>query len=57
MIAASNNFGGGRKRVEWHSELTPRTRQRNWAAIAAGEAPVVVGAKPQAKGAELTNIP
>ena len=31
--------------LEWHSELTPRTRQRNWAAIAAGEAPVVVGAR------------
>jgi primosomal protein N' (replication factor Y) (superfamily II helicase) len=31
--------------VEWHSELSPRTRQRNWAAISAGEAPVVVGAR------------
>ena len=31
--------------LEWHSELTPRTRQRNWAAIAEGEAPVVVGAR------------
>jgi primosomal protein N' (replication factor Y) (superfamily II helicase) len=31
--------------LEWHSELTPRTRQRNWAAIASGEAPVVVGAR------------
>src|SRR5260221_13704051 len=31
--------------LEWHSELTPRTRARNWAAIAAGEAPVVVGAR------------
>jgi primosomal protein N' (replication factor Y) len=30
---------------EWHSELTPRTRARNWAAIAAGEALVVVGAR------------
>jgi primosomal protein N' (replication factor Y) len=30
---------------EWHSELTPRTRARNWAAIAAGEAQVVVGAR------------
>ena len=28
-----------------HLELTPRTRARNWAAIAAGEAPVVVGAR------------
>lgn len=31
--------------IEWHSELTPRTRQRNWAAIASGQAPVVVGAR------------
>src|SRR5258708_14882731 len=31
----------GVRPLEWHSELTPRTRQRNWAAIAAGEAPVV----------------
>ena len=35
----------GVRPLEWHSELTPRTRQRNWAAIAAGEAPVVVGAR------------
>ena len=35
----------GVRPVEWHSELTPRTRARNWAAIAAGEAPVVVGAR------------
>ena len=35
----------GVRPMEWHSELTPRTRQRNWAAIAAGEAPVVVGAR------------
>src|ERR1700743_357846 len=35
----------GVRPVEWHSELTPRTRQRNWAAIAAGEAPVVGGAR------------
>jgi primosomal protein N' (replication factor Y) len=35
----------GVRPVEWHSELTPRTRQRNWAAIASGEAPVVVGAR------------
>src|SRR6201991_3015307 len=33
----------GVRPLEWHSELPPRTRQRNWAAIAAGEAPVVVG--------------
>jgi primosomal protein N' (replication factor Y) len=31
--------------IEWHSELTPRTRARNFAAITAGEAPVVVGAR------------
>jgi primosomal protein N' (replication factor Y) (superfamily II helicase) len=30
---------------EWHSELTPRTRARNWAAIATGEAHVVIGAR------------
>ncbi|HLG81056.1 MAG TPA: primosomal protein N' [Bradyrhizobium sp.] len=35
----------GVRPIEWHSELTPRTRARNWAAIAAGEAPVVVGAR------------
>jgi primosomal protein N' (replication factor Y) len=31
--------------MEWHSELSPRTRARNWAAISAGEASVVVGAR------------
>jgi primosomal protein N' (replication factor Y) (superfamily II helicase) len=35
----------GVRPLEWHSELTPRTRQRNWAAISAGEAPVIVGAR------------
>ena len=35
----------GVRPIEWHSELTPRTRARNWAAIAGGEAPVVVGAR------------
>src|SRR6185369_5802670 len=35
----------GVRPIEWHSELTPRTRARNWAAIAAGEAQVVVGAR------------
>ncbi len=35
----------GVRPLEWHSELTPRTRARNWAAIAAGQAPVVVGAR------------
>jgi primosomal protein N' (replication factor Y) len=35
----------GVRPLEWHSELTPRTRARNWAAISAGEAQVVVGAR------------
>src|ERR1700681_942071 len=35
----------GVRPLEWHSDLPPRTRQRNWAAIAAGEAPVIVGAR------------
>jgi primosomal protein N' (replication factor Y) len=35
----------GVRPIEWHSELTPRTRARNYAAIASGEAPVVVGAR------------
>jgi len=35
----------GVRPLEWHSELTPRARARNWAAIAAGQAPVVVGAR------------
>jgi primosomal protein N' (replication factor Y) (superfamily II helicase) len=35
----------GVRPLEWHSELTPRTRARNWAAISAGEARVVVGAR------------
>ena len=35
----------GVRPLEWHSELTPRTRARNWAAIASGEATVVVGAR------------
>jgi primosomal protein N' (replication factor Y) len=35
----------GARPLEWHSELTPRTRARNYAAIASGEAPVVVGAR------------
>jgi primosomal protein N' (replication factor Y) len=42
-----DRFAGrfGVRPMEWHSELTPRTRARNWAAISAGEAPVVVGAR------------
>src|ERR1700751_2277561 len=35
----------GVRPMEWHSELTPRTRARNWAAISEGKAPVVVGAR------------
>jgi primosomal protein N' (replication factor Y) (superfamily II helicase) len=35
----------GVRPIEWHSELTPRTRARNWTAISAGTAPVVVGAR------------
>jgi primosomal protein N' (replication factor Y) (superfamily II helicase) len=35
----------GARPLEWHSELSPRTRARNWAAISGGEAPVVVGAR------------
>jgi primosomal protein N' (replication factor Y) len=35
----------GARPHEWHSELTPRTRARNWAAIATGEAHVVIGAR------------
>ncbi|MBV8696854.1 MAG: primosomal protein N' [Bradyrhizobium sp.] len=35
----------GVRPIEWHSELTQRTRARNFAAITGGEAPVVVGAR------------
>ena len=35
----------GVRPIEWHSELTPRTRARNWAAVAGGGARVVVGAR------------
>ncbi|HVV41481.1 MAG TPA: primosomal protein N' [Nitrobacter sp.] len=35
----------GERPVEWHSELTPRTRARNWAAVSSGDARVVVGAR------------
>ncbi len=35
----------GVRPIEWHSELTPRTRARNWAAVASGSARVVVGAR------------
>ncbi len=35
----------GTRPAEWHSQLSPRIRQRTWAAVAANEAPVVVGAR------------
>ena len=35
----------GVRPAEWHSELTPRKRQRTWHAVAANEVPVVVGAR------------
>jgi primosomal protein N' (replication factor Y) len=35
----------GVRPAEWHSELTPRRRARNWAAVASGEARVVIGAR------------
>jgi primosomal protein N' (replication factor Y) len=35
----------GERPVEWHSELTPRTRARNWAAVSTGAARAVVGAR------------
>src|SRR5665213_3536288 len=35
----------GTRPAEWHSQLSPRTRQRAWAAVAANEVSVVVGAR------------
>ena len=35
----------GVRPAEWHSQLTPRKRARTWAAVAAGEVSVVVGAR------------
>src|SRR3990172_6484624 len=35
----------GTRPAEWHSQLTPRTRARSWAAVAANEVSVVVGAR------------
>ena len=35
----------GVRPAEWHSELSPRRRARTWAAVAAGDVPVVVGAR------------
>ena len=35
----------GVRPAEWHSQIAPRKRARTWAAVAAGEVPVVVGAR------------
>ena len=35
----------GVRPAEWHSEIAPRKRARTWSAVAAGEVPVVVGAR------------
>ena len=35
----------GVRPAEWHSQLSPRQRARTWAAVAAGEVSVVVGAR------------
>jgi primosomal protein N' (replication factor Y) len=35
----------GTRPAEWHSQLTPRRRARTWAAVAANEVSVVVGAR------------
>ncbi|HLH97685.1 MAG TPA: primosomal protein N' [Xanthobacteraceae bacterium] len=35
----------GARPAEWHSQLSPRLRARTWAAVAAGEIAVVVGAR------------
>jgi len=35
----------GTRPAEWHSQLSPRTRARTWAAVAASEVSVVVGAR------------
>ena len=35
----------GVRPAEWHSQLSPRKRARTWAAVAAGEVQVVVGAR------------
>jgi primosomal protein N' (replication factor Y) len=35
----------GERPAEWHSELTPRKRARNWLAVAENKAQVVVGAR------------
>ncbi len=35
----------GARPAEWHSQLSPRKRARTWAAVAANEVPVIVGAR------------
>jgi primosomal protein N' (replication factor Y) len=35
----------GVRPAEWHSQLSPRVRARTWAAVTAGEVPVVAGAR------------
>jgi primosomal protein N' (replication factor Y) len=35
----------GTRPAEWHSQLSPRTRARTWAAVAANEVKVVIGAR------------
>src|SRR4249920_3222371 len=42
-----DRFSGrfGVRPAEWHSQLSPRKRARTWAAIAANEVPVIVGAR------------
>ena len=42
-----DRFSGrfGVRPAEWHSQLSPRIRQRTWSAVAQNEVPVVVGAR------------
>ena len=42
-----DRFAGrfGVRPAEWHSEIAPRLRARTWSAVAAGDVPVVVGAR------------
>ena len=42
-----DRFSGrfGVRPTEWHSQLTPRLRQRTWAQVGGNEVPVVVGAR------------
>jgi primosomal protein N' (replication factor Y) len=35
----------GVRSAEWHSQLSPRTRARTWAAVAAGDVKAIVGAR------------